>query len=102
MESALILYVRKKFYRTAIIAKNGLGNKYWDFKLFKPFDNTSIVIMSNHGLGYDCCGIIDQQGNCYSAIVSKRNCDAIQLWRRNNPVIVDGVLNANNVQQLYL
>lgn len=102
MESALILYVRKKFYRIAIIANNGLGNKYWDFKLFKPFDNTSIVIMSNHGLGYDCCGIIDQQGDCYSAIVSKQNCDAIQLWRRHDAVIVNGVLNANNVQQLYL
>lgn len=84
------------------IVNHSLGNRYKDFILFKPFDNTALVIMSNHGINYDCCGIIDQQDVCYSAVISKTNGQAIKMWRRNNIVQVHGQILTNNVSQLLL
>ena len=84
------------------IVNNGLGSRYTNFKLFKPFDQTAETIIRNHGLNYDCCGIIDQQGICYSAIVSKINCSAIQMWQRSDAIIVNGRLLSTNVHQLTL
>ena len=84
------------------IVNKGLGSRYTDFKLFRPFDQTAEVLIINHGLNFDCCGIIDLQGNCYSAIVSKTDCRAIQIWRRNDAIIVNGRLSGTNVHQLIL
>lgn len=82
------------------IANSGLRNGYRDFILFKPFDDTALVIIRNHGRNYSCCGIIDQQNVCYSAVISKTNSEAIQMWQRNNAIRVRGPLTVANFRQL--
>lgn len=84
------------------IATKSLGRKFHDFKLFKPFDQTALVLLRNHGLNYDCCGIIDINGDCYSALVYKPDCSIFKMWRRNDAKIANGNLTATNLNTLKL
>ena len=63
------------------ILDNNIQAQFVNFILFRPFDETAKILSIKYYPNGNCCGIIDSQNNCFSAILDKtNNYKALQMW----------------------
>ena len=77
------------------ILANELQAQFTNFILFKPFDKFAKREYKKNYPNVDCCGIIDNNDNCYSAILNKSDYRALDMWTVAKIVRVQNLTNVD-------